>query len=849
MKLSRFAASLALFVCAAAPALAQVSMVPIQGYLSAGATPVDGSVTLDFRIYGSATGTGTLLHEETGVVLDVDAGRFVHYLGTAAPLDLSVFDGSRVWLELQVDGELPMAPRIEFGVTPYAAYSARAGGAPWSGITGVPASLADGDQDTTYTGNLPVSVSGTAITIDSSTCPANGTWTWTGTAWQCQVPTGSGYGAATGGGLALNTTTREFSVDGTVQRALSSSCPSGRFITAIAADGTVTCGLDSTGSTYSAGTGAGLVLNGSNEFGIDDFVTQRRVSSACDPGESIRAINRDGTVVCEVDDGRAHAGGDGIDINGTTGVVSVDGTVQRTLSGSCQYGIESVAVDGTVTCAARDNTTYSAGSGLSLAGNAFSVDSTVQRRTAGSTVCTGNTFAQVIDAAGNLTCGTPVDNDTTYGVVPGGGISVNGSRQFAVDTSVQRALLGSCSPGQYIQSISQTGTVVCGNVADYDSNGTITGVTTSTGLTGANPAVTAGAVTLGVDFAQVQRRFQAGCAPGTTVVSVDANGNPTCGYADDPIREMTERALDNVVVGAGPIFWSTGHHLSWPADWGLRITNGDVHESRTNQRQINLQMPPAGTQILNFSGSVQTTATAAGIPIGGWQGLWYRLPTGGTDYNSGYADYRVDNWNAPAVRDGSWVLLAFHVSQSGNALFVNADGGFRLLPGTSYFPSSTGSMRQLVDGVWSTREFTRDPFHITITGATRGTTTAIPHDVLLEYCADREGCAVVMTMHDWDVSYTWGAARWGRFYYDPEGFPSGGRTLHRYRIVWSHYGGELEAWDNDLGRTHIMNAWNCYFTDRPYSNYSDLNDDQVGLYFLNWNSPYSNNTCELTIYD
>jgi hypothetical protein len=56
-------------------------------------------------------------------------------------------------------------------------------------------------------------------------------------------------------------------------------------------------GLDND-TTYSAGSG--LVLS-TGTFSIDSDFTQRRVSSGCDVGSTIRTINEDGSVVCQAD--------------------------------------------------------------------------------------------------------------------------------------------------------------------------------------------------------------------------------------------------------------------------------------------------------------------------------------------------------------------------------------------------------------------------------------------------------------------------------------------------------------------------------------------------------------------
>ena len=67
-------------------------------------------------------------------------------------------------------------------------------------------------------------------------------------------------------------------------------------------------------TTYSAG--AGLALTGTR-FSVLTGAIQSRVSGSCPAGQSIRAVNQDGSVVCEPDDGVAYSAGEGITV--TTG--------------------------------------------------------------------------------------------------------------------------------------------------------------------------------------------------------------------------------------------------------------------------------------------------------------------------------------------------------------------------------------------------------------------------------------------------------------------------------------------------------------------------------------------------
>ena len=188
------------------------------------------------------------------------------------------------------------------------------------------------------------------------------------------------------------------------------------------------------------------------------------------------------------------------------------------------------------------------------------------------------------------------------------------------------------------------------------------------------------------------------------------------------------------------------------------------------------------------------------------------------------------------------MLIAFHPGDVGS-VYVNDDGGFRLRPGESYDPSAQMQMIENRDGVIFSRAYTATPYHFVNTVALRGSTRPVPHDVILEYCGDREGCRMVITMHDWSNDTTWGASREMRFYYDP--VSQGGR----YRYRRDYYGSDYEAYDNDGGNQHIINVWACYLTDHQYRPwYVYANDTDVGLHWMGW-SQYANNSCELTIYD
>jgi hypothetical protein len=167
-------------------------------------------------------------------------------------------------------------------------------------------------------------------------------------------------------------------------------------------------------TTYT--NGAGLLLNGAT-FSADATYLQRRVSGTCPSGYAMRGVNLDGTVSCEpvaggAGDITAVNAGSGLTGGGSSGDVTLWLGESYRLPQSCANGQIARWDSGASTwsCSADHDTTYTAGTGLTLSGGQFSVNTTtIQARIAGS--CPAGSSIRVINTDGSVVCET--DDNTT----------------------------------------------------------------------------------------------------------------------------------------------------------------------------------------------------------------------------------------------------------------------------------------------------------------------------------------------------------------------------------------------------------------------------------------------------
>lgn len=95
-------------------------VIPVQGLLTDGASkPVDGEVTITFKLYEDASADAASWQEEQSVL--IEDGLFTAYLGGSAPLGGALFrDNAQLYMTMTVEGDSE-SDRIPLASAPYAA--------------------------------------------------------------------------------------------------------------------------------------------------------------------------------------------------------------------------------------------------------------------------------------------------------------------------------------------------------------------------------------------------------------------------------------------------------------------------------------------------------------------------------------------------------------------------------------------------------------------------------------------------------------------------------------------------------------------------------------------------------
>lgn len=272
----------------------------------------------------------------------------------------------------------------------------------------------------------------------------------------CETLPDGGTSYVVGSGLKLDGTT--LSAEQGRSAANAFACSLGSYLQAVAADGTPTCAADvdtdtDTNTTYTAGPG--LLLNGTT------FSAEQGRSAPdaffCASGTYLRAASATGAPTCAADTGVEFTTGLGLLLS--NGVLSAEQGRSATNAFTCPQGwyLRVVAADGAPTCSADvdTNTTYQAGSGLFLNGNVFSA---AQGRSAPNAMtCSTGQFLRVIAADGTPTCGA--DANTTY--TAGFGLDLTGTT-FSAQQGRSAPGAMTCGQNTFLRAIAADGAPTCG---------------------------------------------------------------------------------------------------------------------------------------------------------------------------------------------------------------------------------------------------------------------------------------------------------------------------------------------------------------------------------------------------
>lgn len=134
----------------------------------------------------------------------------------------------------------------------------------------------------------------------------------------------------------------------------------------------------------------------------------------------------------------------------------------------------------------------------------------------------------------------------------------------------------------------------------------------------------------------------------------------------DTATAATLRA-NNKISGGGTITVNGSGSVLWSSRF-IVISNGRGPYFST-AGYFDITCPTSGT-ITGVGGAANATATAAGIPVGAWQALYYIMPIGSNNASVA-ANFRLASYTADSDILHNWVLICHRNNDNGKFYFNN----------------------------------------------------------------------------------------------------------------------------------------------------------------------------------
>lgn len=194
--------------------------------------------------------------------------------------------------------------------------------------------------------------------------------------------------------------------------------------------------------------------------------------------------------------------------------------------------------------------------------------------------------------------------------------------------------------------------------------GTVTSVATGNGMTG-GPVTTTGTVSVLANTGIVANAT--GTFVNASYIATLTANNTTFINGNNVLTVMESLRANRALHGGGTITVSASGNILWSARF-IVISNGRGTHFST-EGFFNISCPTSGT-ITGVGGAANKTATAAGIPLGAWEALYYIMPIGS---NSGSlaANFRVVSYTSDVEIPSNWLLICAQNDDNTNYYFNN----------------------------------------------------------------------------------------------------------------------------------------------------------------------------------